>query len=158
MCHPGIMIMLAFICSGNLPFSVDDVTEMTKSCQICNECKPCFDSPEPTKLIKATQPIQRLNLDFKGPLPSNSNNKYILTIVDEYSRFPLQPLFKMSKLFPFTRHYARFCPFLEYMHKFIQIDVLLFWVLILKSTHMKKEWLPTVPHHITHKVMLSEKL
>ena len=32
--------------------------------------------------------MERLNLDFKGPLPSNSNNKYILTIVDEYSRFP----------------------------------------------------------------------
>ena len=27
-------------------------------------------------------------MDFKGPLPSASTNKYILTIVDEYSRFP----------------------------------------------------------------------
>ena len=27
-------------------------------------------------------------MDFKGPLPSASRNKYILTIVDEYSRFP----------------------------------------------------------------------
>ena len=27
-------------------------------------------------------------MDFKGPLPSSSKNRYILTIIDEYSRFP----------------------------------------------------------------------
>ena len=32
--------------------------------------------------------MEWLNLDFKGPLPSNSNNQLILAIVDEYSRFP----------------------------------------------------------------------
>jgi len=39
-------------------------------------------------LIKATQPFERLNIDFKGPLPSTDKNVYFLTIVDEYSRFP----------------------------------------------------------------------
>ena len=63
LCHSGIMRMLAFICSQNLPFSVDDVRKMTKSCQICNECKPYFYSSEPTKLIKTTQPMGPL---FKG--------------------------------------------------------------------------------------------
>ena len=57
--------MLAFIRSRNLPFSVDDVRKITRSYQICNECKPRFYRPEPTKLIKATQPMERLNLDFK---------------------------------------------------------------------------------------------
>ena len=32
--------------------------------------------------------MQRLSLDFKGPLPSISNNKYFLTVIDEYSRMP----------------------------------------------------------------------
>ena len=32
--------------------------------------------------------MERLNLGFKGPLTSNSNNKHILTIVGKYSRFP----------------------------------------------------------------------
>ena len=32
--------------------------------------------------------MERLNLDFKGPLPSVTQNKYFLTIIDEYSRFP----------------------------------------------------------------------
>ena len=32
--------------------------------------------------------MERLNIDFKGPLPSKSRNKYFLCIVDEHSRFP----------------------------------------------------------------------
>ena len=31
--------------------------------------------------------MERLNIDFKGPLPSNSKNKFLLTLVDEYSRY-----------------------------------------------------------------------
>lgn len=38
-------------------------------------------------LIKATQLFERINVDFKGPLPSNNGNKYFLNIVGEYSRF-----------------------------------------------------------------------
>ena len=29
-----------------------------------------------------------LNIDFKGPPPSRGKNKYILTVVDEFSRYP----------------------------------------------------------------------
>ena len=32
--------------------------------------------------------MDRLNIDFKGPLLSATQNKYFLTIIDEYSRFP----------------------------------------------------------------------
>ena len=32
--------------------------------------------------------MKRLSIDFKGPLPSSSKNKYILTVVDAISRFP----------------------------------------------------------------------
>ena len=39
-------------------------------------------------LIKATQPFERISIDFKGPILSVSKNKYLLVIVDEFSRFP----------------------------------------------------------------------
>jgi len=39
-------------------------------------------------LIKTTQLFERINIDFKGPLPSNNGNKYFLNIVGKYSRFP----------------------------------------------------------------------
>lgn len=90
LCHPGVTRMTAFVRSRNLPNSVEDVRKMTSSCRICAECKPRFYVPRnKVNLIKATQPFERLNLDFKGPLPlSESKNRYILTVIDEYSRYP----------------------------------------------------------------------
>ena len=80
--------MYAFVRSRNLPFSVDDVKKITSSCQVCQLCKPQFYTPPVAHLIKATQPFERLNIDFKGPVPSDSPNKFMLTVVDEFSRFP----------------------------------------------------------------------
>ena len=88
LCHPGVTRLLHFVKSKNLPYSVEEVRRVVSSCRICAECKPNFHRPERTHLIKATQPFERLNMDFKGPLPSTDNNKYFLAVVDEYSRFP----------------------------------------------------------------------
>ncbi|XP_065678751.1 uncharacterized protein LOC136093613 [Hydra vulgaris] len=88
LCHPGVTRFYAFIKNRNLPFSIDDVKRITNQCKLCCECKPRYYKPLKSNLIKATQPLERLNLDFKGPLPSETNNKYFLTIIDEYSRFP----------------------------------------------------------------------
>ena len=80
--------MYHFVKSKNLPYSVEDVRRMSSSCKVCAECKPRFYRPENSHLIKATQPFERLNVDFKGPLPSTDKNVYFLTVVDEYTRFP----------------------------------------------------------------------
>ena len=86
--HPGISRMTAFVRNRNLPFSVEDIRKITSSCSICNECKSRFHKPEPAHIIKATQPFERLHINFKGPLPSATNNEYMLTVIDEFSRFP----------------------------------------------------------------------
>ena len=88
LCHPGVTRFYHFIKSKNLPYSIDEIREMTRSCQICANNKPRFSSNLNSHLIKATQPMERLSIDFKGPLPSNNKNTYLLDIVDEYSRFP----------------------------------------------------------------------
>ena len=88
LCHPGVTRMLHFVRHKNMPYSVEDVREITRSCKICSEVKPRFVKLSPQALIKASQPFERLSLDFKGPLPSSSRNRYLLTVVDEYSRFP----------------------------------------------------------------------
>ena len=61
-----------------------------KTCQTCSELKPRFIKQVPGTLIKATQPFERLSVDFKGPLPpsNSSSNRFLLTVIDEYSRFP----------------------------------------------------------------------
>ena len=88
LCHPGVTRLLHFVKARNLPFSVEEVRSVIKSCSACAECKPQFyKSNEQAHLIKATQPLERLNLDFKGPLPSNNKNKFFLNVVDEFSRF-----------------------------------------------------------------------
>ena len=64
------------------------IKKVTLGCKVCSEVKPRYYKPEGMVLIEATQPFQRLSIDFKGPLPSVTKNKYFLTIVDEFSRFP----------------------------------------------------------------------
>jgi transposase InsO family protein len=87
LCHPGISRMVHWIRSRNLPYSVDEIKKMTSQCTVCAQIKPRFCKYQ-GQLIKATAPMERLNVDFKGPLPTTNKNRYILTIVDEYSRFP----------------------------------------------------------------------
>ena len=86
--HPGIARTLHFVKSRNLPYSVEDVKRVVGRCKVCSEIKPRFFKPKNDPLVNATRPMQRINVDFKGPLPSSSANKYILTVVDEYTRYP----------------------------------------------------------------------
>ena len=50
--------------------------------------KPQFFKPENQPLIEATRPFHRINIDFKRPIPSTTSNKFILTTIDEFSRYP----------------------------------------------------------------------
>lgn len=71
----------------NLPYFIEDIRKVTAACPVCSELKPRFHRSS-SKLIKATQPFQPLNIDFKGPLSSCSQYKYLLIIVDEFFCFP----------------------------------------------------------------------
>lgn len=88
LCHPGVTRLHHFIRSKNLPYSIEELRRVVSSCKVCRENKPRFFKPAAGRLIKATQSMERLNIDFKGPLPSCNKNRYFLTVVDEYSRFP----------------------------------------------------------------------
>ena len=80
--------MFHFVRTKNLPFSVEEARQMTNVCRVCAEHKPPLHKHVQAHLIKATQPFERLNIDFKGPLKSNNRNSYFLNVIDEYSRFP----------------------------------------------------------------------
>ena len=80
--------MYHYVRSKNLLYSVDDVRQMTSHCKICAKIKPRFLKPSICHLLKATQSMERVSIDFKGPLLSRTQNKHILTVVDEYSRCP----------------------------------------------------------------------
>ena len=86
--HSGVLRLKHFVQSTNLLFSTEDVKKTCAPCRICAELKPQFYQPAKSTLIKATGPIQRISIDFKGPLPTTTCNQYLLVIADEYSRFP----------------------------------------------------------------------
>ena len=88
LCHPGITRTYYFIKMKNLPYSIEEVRKIVNGCRVCAEIKPRFHKLIESHLIKATQPMERLSIDFKGPLPSSYKNKYLLAVVDKYSRFP----------------------------------------------------------------------
>ena len=88
LCHARVTSMMHHIKVRNLPYSIEEVRQVTRDCQICARNKPQFPKSSNAHLIKATQPFERLSVDFKGPLPSNNKNIYLLDIIDEYSRFP----------------------------------------------------------------------
>ena len=89
LCHPGITRLLHFVRSRNLPFTQDQVKQVSGSCQSCLYLKPKFCTGQKGTLINAIHPFQRLSIDFKGPLPVSQNgNRYLLTVIDEFSRFP----------------------------------------------------------------------
>ena len=88
LCYPGITRIYHFIKMKIFPYSIDEVRKIVNGCRICAKTKPRFHKSIESHLIKATQPMECLSIDFKGSLLSSSKIKYLLTIVDEYSRFP----------------------------------------------------------------------
>ena len=88
LCCPGITRLWHYVRVKNLPYSLENVKKTCSRCETCAEIKPQFYSAGHNVLIKATQPMERLSIDFKGPLPSSSRNSFFLCVVDEYSRYP----------------------------------------------------------------------
>ena len=77
LCHPGVTFLLHFVCTKNFPYSTDDDKILCHSCRICAELKPQFDRPQQNTLIKATQPMERWSIYFKGPRSQIIISEYI---------------------------------------------------------------------------------
>ncbi|KAL7629906.1 UNVERIFIED_CONTAM: hypothetical protein RMT77_019975 [Armadillidium vulgare] len=90
LCHPGVARFSHYLRTRNIPFSTSEIRNIISSCSTCCRLKPQFYRPDVPHLIHALHPFDRLSVDFKGPLPCSpgSRNRYLLVIIDEYSRFP----------------------------------------------------------------------
>ena len=66
-CHPGITRLHHFVGVKNLSYSIDDVRKIVNNCSVPCELKPRFYRPPTAFVVKATQPLEKINLDFKGP-------------------------------------------------------------------------------------------
>ena len=54
--HPDVSRLSYFVRSKNLPFSTEDVKNVSQVCKICAELKPKFFSKATEQLIKALHP------------------------------------------------------------------------------------------------------
>ena len=119
-CHPGVTRMLHFVKSKNLPYSTEEVKKVCSVRRRCAELKPQFYRPKhPGNLIKATQPMGRLCIVFKSPLPTATHNAYILTVVDEYPRFPFAfscPKMQSSTVIMCLNQLFTLCSMPNYIH------------------------------------------
>lgn len=91
--HPGIFKTTNRINQHYYwPKMKSDITQYIKRCRICLQSKPEQKAPAGFMLPRsiADRPWKTIALDLIGPLPTSKHgNKYILVIVDVFSKFPL---------------------------------------------------------------------
>ena len=89
--HPGVTRGAHYLQQHfemNISSATSIMEKVIKDCDICARLKPRFLKLASSSITTATRPWQRLSIDFAGPKPASNNNKFMLTIVDEFSRYP----------------------------------------------------------------------
>jgi transposase InsO family protein len=72
------------------PYMAIDVKHIVNSCQPCNKRKVTINSKPQELLGQKGFPFEKLAIDIAGPLPvTRFGNKYLLSIIDCFSRFPM---------------------------------------------------------------------
>lgn len=88
--HPGIRATKKYLTSRYFwPNMNKDITQWTRTCISCQKAKVVRHNSAATQSIPpASSKFSEIHLDLVGPLPINKNNRYILTIIDRFSRWP----------------------------------------------------------------------
>lgn len=89
--HPGVQRLYQFLTArlGDTTNLRKCVEETIGNCDTCAQLKPRFPRVRNNTLIQSSKPWCRLSIDFVGPkVISNGGNRYLFTVVDEYSRYP----------------------------------------------------------------------
>ena len=69
------------------PGMAKDVERYVDQCRICSLVKPKFKRPPMTPFL-VDAPLQLVATDFIGPMPPSYGKRYLLVIIDVFSRFP----------------------------------------------------------------------
>lgn len=79
------------------------VRHIVQACELCQKCKPKTTRiAGPMQLILSSEPLDKLLVDFYGPLPTGiCQFSYVFVIVDNFTRF--------IKLYPLRQANAKIC-------------------------------------------------
>mgnify|MGYP004574657049 CR=1 FL=1 len=88
--HPGIKATRKLITLKYFwPFMKTDINNWVKECINCQKAKINVYTKSPIQPIEIPKSrFEHIHMDIVGPLPVSNNCKYILTIIDRYSRWP----------------------------------------------------------------------
>ena len=81
------------------PQMYKDVTKWINGCEPCQRRKFGKNhSQGQNKVVLQTRPFETLSIDLVGPFPENKKgNKYVLTIIDHFTRYPIAVPIKSKK-------------------------------------------------------------
>lgn len=90
LCHPGARSTFKLVAQRFVwPSMEKDCREWTRTCQRCQLCKvsrhvhpPIGDFPD------ASARFAHVHIDVVGPLPPSDGQRYLLTMIDRYTRWP----------------------------------------------------------------------
>jgi len=85
--HPGQKRLFELVKSLKVPATLSDIRRVLNKCNICHRLKPRYAKSPGGNVIQSPRPMYRMSIDFKCPPVSSGPYKYLLIIVDEYSRF-----------------------------------------------------------------------
>ena len=62
------------------------VEDFVNNCRICSIVRPKY-FPKPNEPLMTKSPMEILAMDYIGPLPDSGGNRYILTVIDIFSKY-----------------------------------------------------------------------
>lgn len=66
-----------------------DIAQFVKNCEKCQRCKVNRHAKTPFgKYAITSNRFEHINIDLIGPLPPSGGNRYCLTIIDRFTRWP----------------------------------------------------------------------
>lgn len=91
--HPGSGRLMKLLQESGESESIANLTatcsDVIKQCRICAEVKPRWTTAAKSHVIHSSKPWQRLSIDFMVGKPvSKDGCSNILTVIDEFTRFP----------------------------------------------------------------------
>ena len=90
--HPGIFRLGQLLRDSEDSSLVSNIEKVChnviSNCRVCAEVKPRWINVQGNHVIKSTAPWQRISIDFMTNKPASLGYTNILTICDEFSRYP----------------------------------------------------------------------